>query len=169
MSAISGAVTLRQFSSGSWSIETGNQAMFVVSNFGFKKVHGAVPIRECIVEIDGSGQLLSSHADLDLAAIDTGNRRRDHDLAKPKLLDLQQFPLLTFDLVASGELVGGTLSAHGRSVPIDLSIELRDAAQRHVSVDVSGAFDRAALGIVAPSLMIGGRVQVEFNARFVQA
>lgn len=169
MSTISSATTVRQFPSGSWSVEAGNLAMFVVSNFGFKRVCGGVPIRECVVQIDGSGQLLSCHAELDLAAIDTGNRRRDLDLAKPKLLDLAQFPLLTFDLVTSGEQVNGTLSAHGHSIPIELSIELRDVARRHVSVGVSGAFDRAALGIVAPSLMIGRQIQVEFIARFVRA
>ncbi len=169
MSTISSTATVRQFPSGSWSVEAGNLAMFVVSNLGFKKVRGVVPIRKCVVQVDDSGQLLPCHAELDLAAIDTGNRRRDLDLAKPKLLDLVQFPLLTFDLASSGQQLNGTLSAHGRSIPIELRIEVRDVARRHVSVGVCGTFDRADLGIVAPSLMIGRQIQVEFIARFVRA
>lgn len=169
MSTISSAAIVRQFPSGSWSVEAGNLAMFVVSNFGFNKVHGGVPIRECVVQVEDSGKLVSCHAELDLAAIDTGNRRRDLDLAKPKLLDLAHFPLLTFDLVTSADEISGTLSAHGRSIPIELSIEVRDVARRYASVGVSGAFERAALGIVAPRLMIGREIQFGFVARFVRA
>ena len=168
MSAISSATTVRQFPVGTWQVESGNLATFVVSNFGFKKVRGAVPIRECRVEIDRDGQLVSCRAALDLAAIDTGNRRRDLDLAKPKLLDLDQYPVMTFDSVASGDLVAGTLSAQGHSIPVEITVELPDVAQRYLSVRISGEFDRADLGIKAPSFMIGRRVKVEFSARFAR-
>ena len=167
MSQTSAQTNAQQFPTGTWTAEPGNIAQFSVSNFGFRTVRGGVPIRRCDVQVEPDGRLRSAVAELDLAAIDTGNRRRDLDLAKPKLLDLQQFPLLVVDVGAGSRR--GVLTAHGCSIPVDLDLTIGDLTAQYVSIRVSTAFDRADLGIKAPSVMIGRRVSVDFTVRFVRA
>jgi polyisoprenoid-binding protein YceI len=160
-----------RLAAGSWSIATGSHASFVVRNLGFKKVTGTIPIQRAEVVVDDAGVIISVHAELDLAAIDTANRRRDIDLARPKLLDTKQFPLMTFDGAlgsggSSGLVVQGTLAAHGRTVPLDLSVIVERTGAGQLSVRVKAEFDREDLGVKARGFMIGRRIEVQINATF---
>ncbi len=95
-------------------------AAFRVGNLG-RTVTGTVPIAEGTVDIDGAGQPSAITGSLDLGAIDTGNARRDKDLRKPKLLDLDRRPAMTSAAGAitaspAGWRVTGHLTAPGTSV-----------------------------------------------------
>ena len=70
-------------------------ATFRVSSLG-RTVTGTVPITEGTVDIAAGGLPSAITGSLDLGAIDTGNARRDKDLRKPKLLDLDRYPTMTF-------------------------------------------------------------------------
>lgn len=143
-------------------------ASFAVHNFGVRTVTGRVPITDAWADVDGTGRPIAVHAALDLAGIDTGNARRDLDLAKPRLLDTGRYPQLVFTGRAAepdGERwqLPGTLTGHGTSTEIVLVAQIvrRDG---DVSVRTSTWFDRRELGITAPRFMIGRRIEVTIDA-----
>ena len=80
-----------ELAAGRWTVDLANSsATFRVRSFG-RTVTGSVPITEGAVEVDG-GRPTAITGSLDLSAIDTGNARRDSDLRKPRLLDLDHHP-----------------------------------------------------------------------------
>lgn len=57
-------------------------------------VWGSIPFRTATVEFGNHGEVVRATAELELTAIDTGNPRRDRDLAKPHLLNTHRNPIL---------------------------------------------------------------------------
>lgn len=158
---------------GEWTIvPQGSAASFSVSNFGVNTVRGTVPIRTASVVVASDRLISRVHATLDLAGIDTGNARRDKDLRNHRLLDTDQFPAVTFactDILTTddGWRLTGTLEAHGTTIPVTVDAELTTGpANGSLSVHATAKFDRRALGIKAPRLMIGREIAVEINAEF---
>ncbi|MEP7177978.1 MAG: YceI family protein [Pseudonocardiales bacterium] len=143
-------------------------AGFTVRNLGVRPVRGQVPIRYAWVDVDEVGRPLAVHAELDLAGIDTSNPRRDGDLRKPRLLATDRFPTLTFT-AGAGEADGdswrmpGRLAAHGTETDVVLTVSSRDDGDR-VTVHATTTFDRRALNVRAPRLMIGAQVAVTIEA-----
>jgi polyisoprenoid-binding protein YceI len=161
---------------GTWDLAPGSVAAFTVGNLGFKKVRGSVPLVDAHVEVQPTGRITTVRALLDLRGIDTGNKRRDADLAKPKLLDTNSFPTMTFQAAildrAGGPLqsvIDGTLEAHGHAIPLELHFTLEQPAPGTLRVQASASLDRADLGIKVPSFMIGRQVEVHIDANFRRA
>jgi polyisoprenoid-binding protein YceI len=106
---------------GRWMVDPAQStAVFRVANLG-RTVTGTMPITEGTADTDGSGQPAAITGSLNLGAIDAGNARRDKDLRKPKLLDLDRHPAMTFaaDTITAtpaGWQVTGHLTARGTSV-----------------------------------------------------
>jgi polyisoprenoid-binding protein YceI len=144
-------------------------AGFAVRNLGMATVRGRLPIREAWVEVDVAGRPLALSATLDLAGIETGNARRDRDLAKPQLLDTARFPVLEFTGEA-GEPDGdrwqlpGTLRGHGASTAVVLTATVSQASGDEVRVRATASFDRRDLGVDAPRILIGRRITVTIEA-----
>lgn len=158
---------------GMWELAPGSLARFTVGNLGFKKVHGAVPLENAHVEVQPTGRITAVRALLDFSAIDTGNKRRDADLAKPKLLGTNSFPTMTFQAAmvdSTGRtrqsFLNGTLEAHGHAIALKLHFTVEQCAPGTLRVRASASFDRADLGIKAPSFMIGRQVEVHIDANF---
>ncbi len=155
---------------GRWVLGTPSTATFRVRNLGLNTVRGNIPITAA--EITVAGEQCSVHAELDLSRINTGNKKRDTDLAKPKLLDTRQFPMMTFDGYghSSGEdPMTGTFAARGHSIELALRCTVERSAEQELLVRAAGGFDRLDLGIKAPSFMIGRRIEVELNVVFQRA
>jgi polyisoprenoid-binding protein YceI len=160
------------FAAGRWQAVTPTStAGFAVRNFGgANTVQGTLPVVAAWVEVDPSGEPIAVHAELDLAAIDTKNARRDRDLRKPRLLDTAQQPTLTF--------VGGTpvrfadhweLAGHliGKAtVDMVLVVQVVVGESGDISVRATGTFDRQDLGVKAPAFMIGRQIDVTIEAIF---
>jgi polyisoprenoid-binding protein YceI len=158
---------------GRWVVDPARStATFSVANFGFRTVHGTVPVLSGTLEVS-DGRPVRVSAELDLARIDTGNRRRDADLRKPNLLDLDASPLLTyeageFDLGPQGWCARGSLGARGTTCPLPV---LGVVAGTEGSLHLVGTavVDRTALGVRAPALIIGRQVSVVVDARLDRA
>ena len=112
---------------GVWTFRsTLSSAGFTVRHLGgTRTVYGQVPLREAWVRVDRTGRPAAAGAVLDLAALDTGNARRDADLRKPRLLDTAKYPTLTFDATtfdgpADAWTVTGVLAGHGRRTVLRL-------------------------------------------------
>ncbi|WP_426565568.1 YceI family protein [Angustibacter sp. McL0619] len=159
---------------GSWMVQTEHsRASFTVGNLG-KAVEGTVPVRAGELVVDASGAPRRLTATLDLAGLDTANARRDKDLRRRGLLDLDAHPTMTFvseriDVDEQGWTAQGTLTARGTSCPLTVRGGLPGQPGDDGSVVVEGTavLDRRDLGIRAPRLMIGRQVSIRVTARLV--
>jgi polyisoprenoid-binding protein YceI len=153
---------------GRWTVDlTNSTATFRVGNLGHT-VTGTVPIIEGTVEVDAAGRPLAITGSLDLGAIDTGNPRRDKDLRKPRLLDLDRHPVMTFaassvTTAPDGWSVAGLLTARGNEVRVtgEVDVSTRDGS---VILTAHTWLDRRAVGVRAPRFMIGHRVEITVSA-----
>lgn len=138
-------------------------AGFTVRNLG-STVHGSVPVQSADVVFDADGELESVTGTVELAAIDTGNARRDRDLRKPGLLDLDTHPMATFtseEIVRAddGWTVRGSFTARGCSIPLEFAVTVQGDTW-----EGTAQFDRKALGVRAPAFFIGRRITVTVRA-----
>lgn len=142
-------------------------AGFTVRNHG-RTVHGSVPVRSGEVVFDAEGGLESVTGVVELAAIDTHNAKRDRDLRKAGLLDLDAHPMAGF---TSGEIarsergwtVRGSFTARGRSIPLEFAVTVEGDTW-----EGTAQFDRKALGVRAPSFIIGRTITVTVRATLGQ-
>ncbi|GAA4360451.1 YceI family protein [Angustibacter luteus] len=165
------ASTATPLQTGTWQVQAADsRAGFTVANLG-KTVAGTVPVRSGEVEVDASGAPRRLVAELDLAALDTGNARREKDLRKPRFLDLDAHPTLTFvsDRISTqhdGWTAQGTIAARGTSCPLTLHGTLpgEPGPDGRVPVEATAVLDRRDLGLKAPRLMIGRQVGITVTA-----
>jgi len=108
---------------------------------------------------------------LDAESIATGHPRRDKDLRSPKFLDVAHHRDIRFTGTSitpaddGGWTVEGTLSVGTHEAPMHLDVELRRAPHAEtIRVVARGRVDRTAVGIKAPSFMIGRQVDVSVEA-----
>lgn len=153
---------------GRWIVDVAHSAAtFRVGNLG-RTVTGTVPIIDGTVDIGSGGLPSAITGSLDLGAIDTGNARRDSDLRKPRLLDLDHHPTMTFaadtlTVSPAGWSVTGRLSTRGTSVRLAGEVEL-SGQDRSATLTGHTRLDRRALGIRAPRIMIGREIDITITA-----
>jgi polyisoprenoid-binding protein YceI len=146
---------------------THTTATFRVTSFG-RTVAGTVPVTSGAVDIGRDGLPATITGSLDLGAIDTGNARRDRDLRKPRFLDLDRHPTMTFaagTITAgpAGWRIAGTLTVRETILPVvgDAEVTGRDSS---ATLTARTSLDRRALGIRAPRIMIGQTVTITVTA-----
>ena len=153
---------------GRWIVDAAHStATLRVRSLG-RTVTGTVPIIEGTVDIGPDGLPSAITGSLDLGAIDTGNARRDYDLRKPRLLDLDRQPTMTFaartaTATPGGWSVTGRLSARGTSTGLAGDVEL-SGLDRSATLTGHTRLDRRTLGIRAPRIMIGRQVGITITA-----
>jgi polyisoprenoid-binding protein YceI len=157
-----------ELASGRWTVDLAHStATFRVSSLG-RTVTGAVPIIEGVVDVSDGGLPSAITGSLDLGAINTGNARRDRDLRKPRFLDLDRHPTMTFaaDSVTASQAgwsVAGRLTARGATVRLDGDVEV-SRQDRSAALTAHTWLDRRILGIRAPGIMIGRRIDITVTA-----
>ncbi|MEP6762574.1 MAG: YceI family protein [Sporichthyaceae bacterium] len=168
---MSATTTLR---SGTWTVTTERAtASFAVRSIMHGQVHGTVPVTSGTVLVDTSGQPIGVQAELDLSSIKTDNPRRDKDLRKPRLLDLDTYPTMTFSseiitATDTGWDVEGTLQVRGRSVPLTFAVVCEPAsADGQVRCVATATLDRRGIGFKAPRPLIGHELMFEVDALLV--
>jgi polyisoprenoid-binding protein YceI len=155
---------------GRWTVDADRtRAEFAVLNFGVNTVRGTLDVVAGSVDVDAGGRPVAVRAELDMRTIATGNRRRDSDLRKPSLLDVDRFPTMTFTSddvrgTAEGWEASGTLDVRGRSVPLVVtgSAAGSDGSARRVVGRTR--LDRRDAGVRAPRIMIGREVEITLDA-----
>ncbi|CAN5145002.1 hypothetical protein BH20ACT5_BH20ACT5_13580 [soil metagenome] len=156
---------------GVWTLVSRTAATFGVGNLG-KRVTGTIPITSARIEV--AGGVPSVTAALDIAGIDTGNARRDKDLRKPALLDLDRHPELHFRserIVASDEgwTVLGQLTVKDTTRGITLTADADAQPDGSVRVRLTGWLDRRDYGVKAPRFLIGAIVDIQVDVTFVRS
>jgi polyisoprenoid-binding protein YceI len=157
---------------GTWTVsDSRTRVGFAVGNLG-SRAHGSVTCSWGEVRLDDEGSPVRARAHLDLESLDTGIDRRDRDLRKPRWLDIDRNPLMTWTcdrfLPApdGGWTAEGQLQVRGTSAPLALLVQPEVGGQdgSWVRVRASGVIDRRSVGIRAPSFLIGREVAVTIDA-----
>jgi polyisoprenoid-binding protein YceI len=114
---------------GKYKIDPGHSAvLFQSKHFGFSKLYGLFNdvTGTVVLKEDPS----KSSVDLEVAAksLFSGHKKRDKDLKGPDFLNVKQFPKMTFESTSvkktsDGFLVEGKLSLHGKTKPVEVTME----------------------------------------------
>ena len=155
---------------GTWDVsDSRTRVTFSVRNLG-TPMHGSVACRWGTVEVDGTGAPRRVTAEIDLTSVDTGIAKRDADLRKPSLLDIDRHPTMTwtadrFTRDEDGRWVAeGVLRVRGTSVPLTVTGPAELQPDGWVRVRATASLDRTAVGIRAPRFLIGRRVDIDVDA-----
>ena len=156
-----------RLAAGTWTVDPlRTTATFAVRHFGLIMVHGSIGVRGGQLDVDESGAPIRICAELDLNTIDTGNARRDADLRKPRFLDIEHHPIMTyaadrFRTESDGWAAEGELQLRGASCPLVLTgvLDGRDLHARALA-----RMDPAAVGLHAPRVLIGRTVPITIEA-----
>jgi polyisoprenoid-binding protein YceI len=161
---------------GRWTaLPDRSSATFAVGNLGVKVVHGSISVVAGALDVDGQGRPVAVRAELDLRTIDTGIPKRDADLRKPALLDIDAHPVLAFSCTDvrpddAGWRAEGRLSARGTSCPLTVTgTVVEDSPAGTAHVQGTAVLDRTALGMRAPRLMIGRLITITVDAWLTSA
>ena len=155
---------------GAWTAsDSRTRVTFTVANFG-RPVQGSVTCRWGELDVDADGAPVRAVAELDLRTLDTGIARRDADLRKPALLDIDRHPALTWtaDRFISeddgGWTAEGVVALRGTSAPLRVRGVAEVRPDGWVRVRAAAVLDRAAVGIRAPRVLIGRVVRIDVDA-----
>jgi polyisoprenoid-binding protein YceI len=122
--------------------------------------------------LDDAGAPVRVYAELDLESLATGIAKRDADLRTPRFLDIDHHPVMRwtaerFTPTANGGWTAeGVLSVRGTTAALVVAgaVDSADLAGGWMRVRAEGVIDRTAVGIRAPSFLIGRNVAVEIDA-----
>jgi polyisoprenoid-binding protein YceI len=154
---------------GHWTAEPARtEASFAVGHLG-KTVRGTIRVTSGALDVGEDGRPVAVRAELDLRTITTGHAKRDVDLHKRGLLDIDAHPAMSFacdDIRtdAMGWRGEGVLGLRGTSCPLSVTGTVDGSAQGALHVVGTATLDRTAIGIRAPRLMIGRLVAITVDA-----
>ena len=155
---------------GTWTVsDSRTRVTFAVRNLG-RPVHGSVACGSGSLEVDGTGAPRRATAALDLGSVATGIAKRDADLRKPWLLDTDRHPRMTwsadrFTRDDDGRWrAEGVLHVRGTSAPLAVTGAAEVLPDGWLRVRATASLDRTAVGIRAPRLLIGRRVEIDVDA-----
>lgn len=160
------AVAPMRLRPGVWTvIDQRTRATFAVGNLGVRVVNGSIAVSSGVVEVGANGLPLRGRVELDLRTVDTGIAKRDADLRKPGLLDIDAHPTMTFttdDIEAgpAGWTAHGELGLRGTSCQLVLAGPLPELVDGLLKLVATATLDRYDVGIRAPRAMIGREVRI---------
>jgi polyisoprenoid-binding protein YceI len=162
-------VTAPLLAAGAWTVsDSRTRVTFSVGNLG-KQAHGSVSCSWGDLRLDAEGCPIAARAELDLNSLDTGIAKRDADLRKPRLLDIDRHPTMTwsadrFTPADDGSWTAeGTLCVRGTAAAL-IVVGTAEVDGSWLRVRARGELDRRSVGIRAPSLLIGRTVTIEVEA-----
>lgn len=138
--------------------------------FGLGTVHATFSIEDGQIEVAEPMEASNATVVVDAASFRSNNARRDKDVRSSGLLDVTNYPKITFatqQLRRSSEewLASGTLSAHGHTVPVQ--VRLDRVVQEGNGIRMHGRaehLDRTAFGITGSRGMVGRYLDIELDA-----
>jgi polyisoprenoid-binding protein YceI len=137
--------------------------------FGLVPVHGTMRLTSGEVTIADDPERSSVQAVIDAGSYSSGNAKRDTDVTSANLLDAQSYPEITF----SGEgaraqgnswVVRGTVTAHGASVPTELTIDDVRTEDGTGRFHATATLDRTQFGVTKMKAMVGRTAKVIIDA-----
>lgn len=155
---------------GTWVVsDSRTRVTFTVRNLG-ARVQGSVACGHGRVEVGEAAAPVRAAAELDLGSIDTGIARRDADLRKPGLLDIDRHPTMTWsaERFTPGDdgswTAEGVLCVRGTSAPLPVTATAEVQPDGWLRIRAHATLDRTAVGIRAPRVLIGRVVEIDVDA-----
>jgi polyisoprenoid-binding protein YceI len=136
--------------------------------FGLGTVHATFSVKEGVFSIGDAAGPPSTRVTVDAASFCSDSARRDRDVRAAGLLDVERYPDITFvseqvqQRAGDDWLVTGTVTAHGRSVPV--VVEVDRVASHGTELLVHGwarNLDRTAFGITGSRGFVGRYLDLE--------
>jgi polyisoprenoid-binding protein YceI len=142
---------------------------FSVRELGLIKVAGTFAVHDGTVTVAADPRRSGVTATVDMASVQTGNRRRDNDLRSKRFLDTGRYPEMSFagtglapDPDGSWRLTG-TLAVHGVTTPVTLTVLASASTMDGMRCRATARVDRYACGVTAGKGLIGRYVDVELD------
>jgi polyisoprenoid-binding protein YceI len=140
--------------------------------FGLAGVKGTIPVVGGDIVVDPAVPEADVTVTLNVAAFSTGHKKRDGDVAKPKFLNVGQYPEMTFRAYKTGALqrsgsswtLDGELTVRGVTKPVTLSIDSVESTGLGFRATASTRIDRYAFGLTAAKGMAARYLTVELVA-----
>ena len=157
---------------GTYSIDPSETTV----RFGIKElwhhVTGTFAVRGGMAVVSDDLTACRVTATLDAASFTTDKPRRDKDVRSKRFMDAETFPELTYSgsgVVRNGHgwCLPGTLTAHGRSAPVELVVDSVVAEDGGARMHATAKVDRYALGVRAGRGLIGRWLDVEIEVCLV--
>jgi polyisoprenoid-binding protein YceI len=122
--------------------------------FGLGAVRGTFRLREGWIRVDEPAAASATRAVVAADSIATGNANRDRAVTSNRYLDAGRYPDITFASTElaraeAGWVLHGTLTARGRSAPVELAVEQVTADGGEVRLRATCRVDRYAFGVDA--------------------
>jgi polyisoprenoid-binding protein YceI len=160
---------------GTWRVVPEQSSVrFAEKHFwGLITVRGHFGLVKGDANVDTAGQLRAS-VGLDAGSVSTGNAKRDEHLRGPEFFDVDSYQTIDIATLSNpmspgDELlqVSATVSAAGRSLPIEFAVTLDRSDPRSAIARGSVTIDRRDLGMRwSPLRMATCKVKVDFDLRF---
>jgi polyisoprenoid-binding protein YceI len=137
--------------------------------FGLGVVHATFTIRSGELRITDPPTGSTVTVSIDADSFTSDNPKRDRDVRSAGLLDTATYPDITFtgDTPREGNggwVLPGTVTAHGQSVPVELTIDraTREGAGLRIHARAEH-LDRYAFGIVKSKGMVGRYLDLDLD------
>ncbi|MER6950352.1 YceI family protein [Nonomuraea sp. NPDC000554] len=156
---------------GRYEIDTKHSTITFRSRhlFGLLPVRGTFAIRAGTVDVAEPLAESGIRVEIDAASFHTGSRQRDEDVLSARFLDVGRHPVMTFvaDRVARTAITG-TLTAHGVTRPVSLSIEQADVSPGTIIARATTRVDRTEFGLTAARGLAGRYLDVSLEVTCVR-
>jgi polyisoprenoid-binding protein YceI len=170
---------------GEYAIDPAHTSVeFIGRHLMITKVRGRFADVSGAITVDDEPERSHVEVAIDVASIETGDRRRDDHLRSPDFFDAEKYPTITFrstkvDATSSGSwAVTGDLTVRGVTRPVALQVEFDGASaspfgDERISFSAAAEVDREDWGLnwnVAldtGGVLVGKKVRIELNVQAV--
>ena len=138
--------------------------------FGLGTVHATFTIRDGELYVGDPVTTSSATVTVDAGSFASGSARWDRDVRSKGLLDVATYPDVTFasDQVREsgpGWLVSGTVTAHGRAVPVEVQVDAMTEEGDGIRVHGRAShLDRTAFVVTGSRGMVGRYLDLDVEA-----
>lgn len=137
--------------------------------FGLAPVRGTFAIRGGAIDVAEPASESAVRAEIDAASFRTGSPARDKTVKSARFLDVSRHPAMTFmSERLTPATLSGTLTVHGVSRPVALSIERLDVQPDSFTARATVQIDRTDFGVTASRGMAGARLGLILEIRCVR-
>lgn len=183
MNSVSSTAAIPGYLAGTWTADpVHSEIAFAVRQLMVGKVRGRFTSHD--VTIDTSEDPLDSSvaATIDLASIDTGNKRRDNHLRSAAIVAAEKYPMMSYRSIGiqqtdDGWIIDGELTLHGVTRQVPLAVELNRFAPdpyggQRARFSARAQINRSDFGIHIPmqaaGVMISDKVSISLEIEAVR-
>jgi polyisoprenoid-binding protein YceI len=178
MSIANGTEPVTLVPEGAWELDPARSAVgFTVRHLKVTKVRGRFGEITGVIRCDRDG-MTSIDGRVEVASIETGDRRRDARLCADDFFDAERYPTIAFTALSEATgpsdvpVIQGTMTMRGVSRPLELHVDApasRVAGNGELRILANGVLSRRAFGLIwdsafaAGGLVIDDRVELQFD------